>query len=48
MGVDATKEKEKKNRYGVTTLFNPQKSLAMTGLFVRKVIFYYCGKLYCV
>ena len=27
----------KKNRYGVTTLLNPQRSLAITDLFLRKV-----------
>ena len=44
--VEATKEKSKKNRYGVTTLLNLQKSLAITDLFVSKVTFSSCGKLY--
>ena len=41
----------KKNRYGVPAFrnpLNPLSCLAITDLFVRKVTFFFCGKLYCV
>ena len=47
-GGDATKKKKNRNRYGVTTLLNAQKTLAKTYLLVRKVTFCSCDKLYCV
>lgn len=46
--VQITQPSSKKNRSGVTTLLNPQRSLTVTYLFQRKVTFYPCGKLHCL